>query len=119
MAYNQAARAAGIISWDQRRPKLADVKTNRFPQLWSAGAAVSTGSQGQILSCLSTGQWLGASPLQITRQWFRNDASVANATHASFSVSAADSGRVIFCRCFASNRYSVSYADSAQLQILA
>jgi hypothetical protein len=53
----------------------------------------------------STGLWAGPS-LTFSRQWYRDSATIAGQTGASYQCVAADSGHTIACRVVASNKYS-------------
>lgn len=120
MPYNQAMRAGNVPLFAQRRPHLADPgQTNftvNFPAIYSAGTKLASGSQGATVVC-STGQWLGQN-LTFLRQWYRNGATIANQTNASYVLVSTDSGKTVSCKVVATNKYAEAYME-ATLPVLA
>jgi hypothetical protein len=118
MPYDRAMRAGNVALWNGRQPHIrAGSATAYFPMIYSSGAKLASGSQGQTLTC-SSGQWIGPA-LTISRQWARDASTIPNATAASYVLSAADSGKTILCTVYASNRYGQAYMLTQSLPILA
>jgi len=56
--------------------------------------------------------------LTVARQWLRDGLAIANATNASYSVIATDSGRTVGCKVSVTSKYGVAYL-TASLPVLA
>ena len=71
---------------------------------------------GRLLTCLP-GSWSGARPIVISYRWLREGRVLAGAAGRSRRLRAADAGRLVACRVWASNATDATQATSKRLRI--
>ena len=72
------------------------------PTLTVSPAITGTAEVGELLTC-STGTFTGTATITYAFQWYAAGAAIANATNATYTLTAAELGKVITCRVRATN----------------
>jgi hypothetical protein len=111
-----ATNAAGFAFVDSAATPVV-VTAPAAPASTSVPVVSGTAASGQVLTT-TDGTWTGTAPITYTRQWRRCDAagagcaSIAGATAASYTLTAADVGSTIRARVTATNASGSATADS-------
>lgn len=71
---------------------------------------------GHTLTCLA-GSWTGPRPIVFSYRWLRNGRVIARAVEHSRRLRAADTGRLVACRVWASNATGATKATSRSLRV--
>jgi hypothetical protein len=115
MPYQAIMRNITIGLFEQRRPRLKKGLAMQ-PVLLSAGTLVNTATHGWNLTA-SGGTFVGPN-VATSRAWYRDAATILNATNSTYLLQAADSGKQVACRIIANNKYGSGYA-AALVTVLA